>query len=198
MNKVANLLEGLKKALEVERELGVRSIEVDRRLLGVLGAKPVTRPRPTVSASPVAPPPRARPTPRVAPSPVVEEKPKKVYDFVFLHDKPLSPKGVEMVTKILIWMKQTPESAPLIVAPPLPRAKILVVLGSNAMHKYFPELRGEPGQWFTSSTGEDVLITYSPEHVLRFEQSNPASFRAFKRKMMQGFKVVQQRLGRTI
>ena len=73
-----------------------------------------------------------------------------------------------MMAKIVTAMHKTPESAPIVFNGERPPAKIYVVLGSEAMKKWYPGMRGAPGQWLRGRDGEDVLVTYSPEHILRF------------------------------
>lgn len=166
MDAVDYVLEGLEQWLEIERECGVRSLEVDRSLLAPA----------EVPAAPAAP---------VAPA--------AAYDFVFLHDKPLTPAGVEMMAKIVVAMGRTADTAPVIIAPPIPKARAYVVLGALALRKYFPGVRGEPGQWVKASNGSDLLITYSPAFILRFPTVTDA-VKKMKRDMWSSLKGVMQRL----
>ena len=115
-----------------------------------------------------------------------------VYDFVFLHDRPLTGQGLEMMAKIVGAMKRTPQDAPVIVAPPVPQAKTYVVLGGLALRKYFPGLKGEPGMWKKAPDGSDVLVTYSPAFILRFPVVTDAVQR-MKREMWTSLKGVMQR-----
>ena len=160
MNAVDFILDGLVQELELERELGVRSVEFDRALL-----KP-----PRAVASPVAKC-EARDDDRRP----VEPADRTVFDFVFLHDRPLSPQGIEMMAKIIAAMGRTAETAPVIIAPPPPKARIYVVLGGLALRKFFPALKGAPGLWLKDvASRADVLVTYSPEYILRFGEVTPA------------------------
>lgn len=187
MDVVDYLLDGLEAALELERELGVRLVEVDR---GLLGADHAERPR-GVRAAGV--PGAVSGTAAKAPAPAPAVVPSS--DLVFLHDRPLSPKGVEMMAKIVAALHRTAENAPIVVVPPVPKgAKVIVVLGGRALKAYFPRMKGEPGQWNRLPTGEDVLITYSPEYILRFGSTNPASQKALKQNMWTSLKAVVQRL----
>lgn len=193
------LLDGLEAELLLERELGVKTVELDRTLLEV---KPVVRtappptepPPPAEPPAPVKPPPAARP-PAEKSAPVVApvKADGATYDFVFLHDRPLSPQGVEMVAKIITAMGKDASTAPVIIVPPLPRARVYVILGGLAMRKFFPALRGEPGQWLKTESGEDVLVTYSPEYILRFAAS-PAFLKKTKQAMWTSLKMVMQRV----
>ena len=113
--------------------------------------------------------------------------------FAFLHDRPLSPNGIEMMAKIVTAMHETPESAPIVFNGERPPAKMYVVLGSEAMKKWYPGMRGAPGQWLRGRNGEDVLLTYSPEYLLRFGAATPALMK-LKREMWTSLKGVMQRL----
>ena len=98
-----------------------------------------------------------------------------------------------MMAKIIGAMKRTAENSPIVVEPPMPRAKVLVVLGGRALRKYFPEQKAEPGQWFRTPGGRDVLVTYSPEYILRFSTVTPA-VQKLKQDMWRSLKAVVQRL----
>ena len=116
-----------------------------------------------------------------------------VLDFAFLHDRPLAPAGVEMMAKIVTALGKTADTAPVVVAPPIPKARAYVVLGALALKKYFPGLRGEPGQWVRSADGRDVLVTYSPAFILRFPTVTDA-VKKIKRDMWNSLKGVMQRV----
>ena len=74
-------------------------------------------------------------------------------------------------------------------------AKAYVVLGSQAMKKFFPELHGGPGQWLKAPDGADVLVSYSPEYILRFDATLPA-VQEKKKDMWRSLKTVRQRIGK--
>ena len=200
MEIVDYILDGLEAALELERELGVRSVECDRGLLGGdsarltvggvgrnSGVDKIGKPDKidgTLSVDRVDRP--------VAANRTIEQSNNQAsLPLVFLHDRPLSPKGVEMMAKILTALGKP--DAPIMVVPPAPRAKITVVLGGLALKKYFPGMRGEPGQWQRTPEGHDVLITYSPEYILRFGTVTPA-VEKIKKAMWMSLKAVKQRL----
>ena len=98
-----------------------------------------------------------------------------------------------MMAKIITALGRTVENSPVIVAPPVPNAKVVVVLGSRAQKMFFPEMKAEPGQWLKATTGADVLVTYSPEYILRFATVTPAVLK-IKQAMWQSLKAVVQRL----
>ena len=174
MTALEYLLDGLEAELELERELGVRVVELDRALL----ASPPGSSTPPLPHSPTDP---------------IPQSPTSSLSFAFLHDRPLSPSGIEMMAKIVTAMHETPESAPIVFTGERPPAKIYIVLGSEALKKWYPGMRGAPGQWLRGRNGEDVLLTYSPEYLLRFGAATPALMK-LKREMWTSLKGVMQRV----
>ncbi len=170
MTALDYILDGLEAELTLERELGIRSVEIDRALLRGMQDAVGSRVEqqdvviPAVARQDVAPPGVAR----------QDATPPVVYDFVFLHERPLSPKGVEMMAKIVVAMGRTAETAPVIFTDPLPAAKAYVVLGGLSLRKWFPGRNVAPGTRFKTEQGIDVLVTYSPEYILRFGTVTPA------------------------
>ena len=183
------ILDGLEAALELERELGVRTVEMDRGLLGA-----TTAPRlPSQVSSPLGG--TAGHETRDVRQPTINRvfehsSDSNIKELAFLHDRPLSAAGVEMMAKILNALGKA--DAPIVVVPPAPQAKVTVVLGGLALKKYFPGMRGEPGQWQKTPEGRDVLITYSPEYILRFGSVTPA-VQKMKKDMWTSLKAVVQR-----
>ena len=100
---------------------------------------------------------------------------------------------MEMMAKIIVAMGKTAETAPVVIEPPAPPAKIAVALGGGALRKFFPELRGSPGQWLRTANGRDVLVSNSPEEILRFGEVTPA-VKQIKVQMWRNLKVVMQRV----
>ena len=196
MTALDYILDGLEAELALERELGVRSVEIDRALLAPLaqpgGSSGSSEPR-------SVPPPAAAPQ-RTTPPPLRPTNPPSLHpsnlsplDFVFLHDKPLSAKGNAMMAKIIVALGQTAETAPIVVAPPIPAAKVCIVLGCLALRKWFPGRNVSPGQWFTDEKGRDVLVTYTPEYILRFGTVTPA-LKKIKQDMWNSLKSVLKRI----
>lgn len=195
MNALEYVLDGLEKALELERELGVRSIEIDRALLTPpsaatdgarrqLTAIGGNRP-PSTAIGGSRPPSTAYEAPRASSSPIV--------GLVFLHHKPLSSEGAELMARIIAAMGLDAE-VPIVVAPPVPLARVTVVLGALALRKCFPGMAGGPGDWQRLPDGREVLITYSPEYILRFADQAPGGVNQIKRNLWQSLKVAMQRL----
>lgn len=201
MNALDYILDGLEAALELERELGVRVVECDRSLLTPASRLPSNVSR--LSGEGLETRDVRRETrvgletrderPAANNRTIEQSNGRTVPDLAFLHDRPLSPAGIEMMAKIIGAMKRTAENSPIVVEPPMPRAKVLVVLGGRALKKYFPEQKAEPGQWFRTPGGRDVLVTYSPEYILRFDTVTPA-VQKLKQDMWRSLKAVVQRL----
>lgn len=193
MTALDYILEGLEAELALERELGVRSIECARDVLAPL-SKPsapvsVASPpsRPAVSPRPTAP----RESESVRPTP--QRPGSGVFDFAFLHDRPLTAAGAEMMSKIVTALGKTAASAPIVHEGPLPRAKVLVVLGGNALKKWFPDAAAAPGQWIDTPRIKNVLVTYSPAFILRFRVVTPEVER-IKKAMWGSLKSIAARL----
>lgn len=201
MNALDYILDGLEAALELERELGVRVVECDRSLLTPASRLPSNVSR--LSGEGLETRDVRRETrvgletrderPAANNRTIEQSNGRTIPDLAFLHDRPLSPAGIEMMAKIIGAMKRTAENSPIVVEPPMPRAKVLVVLGARALKKYFPEQKAEPGQWFRTPGGRDVLVTYSPEYILRFGAVTPA-VQKLKQDMWRSLKAVVQRL----
>ena len=97
-----------------------------------------------------------------------------------------------MMAKIIPAMGQTPETAPVVVAPPIPNARFFVFLGRAALVKYMPGMRGEENRWLKSPKGKDVLLVKSPEEIVRFTTVTPA-LKKMKQDMWLALKTVRQR-----
>jgi len=178
------ILDGLIEYLELERELGVKSVECDKSLLDE--PKPKTEVEEAVIRHSPTPTLNSNSTSNPSPSPTN-------HHFVFLHDRPLSPKAVEMMSKIIVALGETAESAPIIIEKPVPKAPIYVVLGGRALAKFMPGKKAGPGDWIKSDGGRDVLVTYSPEYILRFDGVS-ATTQQIKQSMWKSLKAVKQRV----
>ena len=194
------VLDGLEAELELERELGVRAVEIDRALLSPSPAAAAVRaavPPPASAAGRAGVPPPAadirQPATVPEPQPANHAPLSTSIDFVFLHDRPLSPGGIEMMAKIVTAMKKTPESAPIVFNGERPAAKAYVLLGSGALRKWLPGVKGAPGEWVKDQAGNDYLVTYSPEFILRMGPPTPA-VKEIKMKMWTSLKGVMQRV----
>lgn len=199
MTALDYILNGLEAELQLERELGVRFVECDRSVLEpVAAAEPGPAEEsagPAAKTSASAAPVSGKAAAPAAAGSGAEAAPRgtgRRFDFVFLHERPLSPRGAEMISKITAALKTTAELAPVVNSAPLPDAGIYVVLGSLALRKWFPEIKAAPGMWVKTRGGSDVLVTYSPEYILRFSTVTPA-VEQIKKDMWASLKAVAQR-----
>ena len=182
MTSLDAILDGLADALELDRELGTRVIEIDRALLKA--PETVAPAQPAVPAQPA--------TPRREAMERDVAKPQGVR-IAFLHDQPLSPESVTMMAKIVAAMNETADSAPILFTGERPLAQATVVLGARALRKWFPGAVGAPGQWISPGGIKNVLVTYTPEYFLRRGLS-PETVQKLKREMWNSLKQVIQRL----
>lgn len=204
MTALDYILNGLEAELQLERELGVRLVECDR---SVLEPFVISEPKESVkslvetklnsvNSAPYAQEDLssralARPPVAVVAQPETRAS-EEYFDFVFLHERPLSPKGAEMISKITAALKTTPQLAPVVYSESLPEAKVYVVLGAFALRKWFPALKGAPGMWVKDQADHDILVTYSPEYILRFGTITP-TVEKIKKDMWTSLKAVAQR-----
>lgn len=181
MSVLDYIIEGIEAELTLERELGVRSIELSAPLEPIDISEPLKQLSPVERLKSVEPSESAEPSKPVATSKPVETskaveavRSSTEYDFVFLHHQPLSADAETMMAKIIEGMHKTRETAPIVCELPVPKAKVYVILGSHALKKFQPNLKAAPGQRLRTEKGAEVLVTYSPEYILRFKTVTPA------------------------
>ena len=166
MTALDYILVGLEKELELERELGVRQVALDRSLLAVKAPVP-------------APTSDSADAPQTAPTPA-PTAPTRV-DFAFLHAGQLSADGMTLMAKAVAALQKTAETAPVAVGSPIPAAKVYVALGKAAANQYAAELQGK-----------EVLYTYSPDEIVRFKTVTEGVKR-MKKELWDTFKKARQR-----
>lgn len=206
MEELDRIIEGFEAALELERSLGVRSFQMDRSLLEPLQENNIPLSQADSFKAPSAAQEPQQPRKKVSSVEKSEEVLSQTksspatasqtsYDFVFLHHRALSPKGNEMMAKIILAMNRTAQDAPVIIHAPAPNAKAYVVLGSLALKMFFPNEQALPGSWINLPSGAQALVTYSPEYILRFQDGAIAQ-REIKKKMWDSLKGVMSRFPR--
>ena len=210
MTALEYILDGLEAALALERELGVRSFELEEGLARVPGAEraagtfePETAPvvAAPVSASADGSARAARSTAAASASASADGSARAArytaaVQMAFLHDRALDGAGAEMIAKITAALGFTPKEAPVIWDGALPDAKIYVVLGARALRQWLPTQHGSPGMWVEAGNKRPALVTYSPNYFLRFKEVTPA-VKKIKAEMWQSLKAAAARL-RTI
>lgn len=203
------IIEAVEAELALERELGIRLVEFDRTLLEPLPKKAenanalVETMRPeSVRADGIDKIRNARiiatrnPTPNESRESIAKENAAfsgEVPEFAFLHDRPLVGEALQMIAKIVKGLDKNESTAPLAFAEPIPKAKSYVVLGSKALNKFFPGRLALPGQWIKGEKNEDILVTYSPNFVLRLQKDSPKQLKT-KREMWNSLKSISRHL----
>ncbi|MBR4603887.1 MAG: hypothetical protein IKO43_03470 [Kiritimatiellae bacterium] len=208
MTALEYILDGLEAALALERELGVRSFELEEGLARVPEAErasgtfePEAAPVVAASVSASASEGNARAARSTAAAPVsasADGSARAAHStaaaqMVFLHDRALDGAGAEMIAKITAALGFTPKEAPVVWDGALPDAKIYVVLGARALRQWLPTQHGSPGMWVEAGNKRPALVTYSPNYFLRFKEVTPA-VKKIKAEMWQSLKAAAARL----
>ena len=162
--------------LELERELGTRTVEIDRALLvppkpsPPPAAIPIPKPRP-VSAETAS----AERSVGAEASSARQERasPSVVCDILFVSGRPLSAAGVEAIRKTIVAMNKIKADLDVRLNEEV-RAKVVILLGSDALKKLQPNA-GRPvrGRWLTAN-GVPALPTFSPDYIFsHFQEGSP-------------------------
>lgn len=206
---IDQILEGIEAELSLMRELGVRLVPFDRELLReeVQNVREVPEVREVRKVLPKKEEPPSlntqhsnfntkSPPPEPSRLAALNSIKRGAYDFVFLHDKPLSEKGTETFEKIRAAMNLTQETAPLLTeyeAKTFPRAKLYIVMGPAALSKFMPGVRLSYFSFGKSAGGKDIHFTYSPEYFLRLDPKDKAVL-LLKHKMWTALKNAMSRI----
>ena len=112
-------------------------------------------------------------------------------DFAFLLE--CEPQGP--VAELLPKMSEAIGYGPDGVKVNDPSARVLIVLGSDALAKWLPGVKARPGQWVMR--GETpALVTASPTKTYRFFGHDPAKIRALKLRLWADLKAALAKLGK--
>ena len=183
MTALDYILDGLESELALERELGVRVVECDRSLVTDVRDAP----RAPVTAA-------VKATPKEGATLPSRGQNGDFHAFVFLHHREMGAQETEMMTKIVAALGTTLVAAPIVFEPPIPKAKVYVVLGQRALTRFFPGRKTAFDSWFESEKGKPILFTRAPVDILRFKEVTPA-VKKMKLDMWQSLKGVMQRIG---
>ena len=179
--------------LELERELGTRTVEIDRALLLPPKLQAET---PTPQPEPRTPQPETRnqklepaiPPPAVPVAPDTSEG----CDIAFLTGRPLSPAGAEAMAKTFAAMRQIkPDIQVALNENRKPR--VIVLLGSDALKKLLPTARPVRGQWIQIN-GVPAVMTFSPDYIFSHFQAGSPRERQAKVDMWRDIKSALARL----
>ncbi len=209
MSSVNEILTAFEEALELERELGTRTVEIDRALLRCSPAPMTVPARGTsdsgensrsgsssgssaTSVSSGSSSSSGSSEPRLPETVNDSSAAGARADFAFLLEG--DPQGP--VAELLPKMSEAIGYGPDGVKVNDPSARVLIVLGSDAMAKWLPGVKARPGQWVRR--GETpALVTASPTKTYRFFGHDPAKIRALKLRLWVDLKAALARIGKT-
>ena len=190
------ILLAFEDALELERELGTRTVEIDRALLrpaeAVVVADKVEKAIPvTVATNPHD---ANDASGAVGVTDIGEGKESsggQLADFAFLLES--DPAGP--VAELLPKMSEAIGYGPDGVRINDPSARVLIVLGRDALNKWLPGVLARPGQWV--KRGETpALVTASPTKTYRFHGNDPAKIHQLKKRLWEDLQAALARLGK--
>ena len=159
--------------LELERELGTRTVEIDRALL--------LPPKPATDGTSVVPVP-------VPAAPDASEG----CDIAFLTGRPLSPAGAEAMAKTFAAMKRIKPDLQVVLNEKR-KSRVIVLLGSDALKKLLPTARPVRGKWIQLN-GVPAVMTFSPDYIFSHFQAGSPHERQAKSEMWEDIKSALARL----
>ena len=182
--------------LELERELGTRTVEIDRALL--LPPQPESASAEAIAdkSETPAPQPETRnqkpetTTPQSA-TPVAPGSSESC-DIAFLTGRPLSPAGAEAMAKTFAAMKRIKPDVQVVLNENR-KSRVIVLLGSDALKKLLPTARPVRGKWIQLN-GVPAVMTFSPDYIFSHFQVGSPHERQAKSEMWEDIKSAITRL----
>ena len=101
-----------------------------------------------------------------------------------------------MVAAMGYTMTQVTVVAAATAAQIKPRARVYVVLGSDAFRVFAPGQRAALGLW-TEVVGVPTVVTYSPARILSYFGADPEGLNKAKRQIWSDLKSALARIGKT-
>ena len=205
MAGMSGILASFAEALELEKELGTRTVEFDRALLRPAPAAappvPAPSPAPAPAPSPVAAAPRSAPAAQQAPAPrpsapqgapAAPARPSKFHPLVCvvydaaewegeagaLFDKMIGAIGL---TRADVSLEVAASDLADRLSASSPRPKCVVAFGSNAKRALFGR-RAIPRSTWTVFGGVPAVVTVSPAHIARFAPGSKDGLYAERRE----------------
>lgn len=192
--------------LELERDLGTRTVEIDRALLvpppsgqrtGIPSGqaeadRPAKVPEPRQERKEPA-------APAVSRDPMRETGPEphgvpaaSDCDMAFFTGRPLSPAGMEAMEKVFAAVRRIKPGVTLCINEDR-KSRVCVLLGSDALLKRLPTARPVRGDWVTVN-GVPAVMTFSPDYIFsHFREGSPNMDKA-KREMWNDIRLAVARL----
>lgn len=197
-----DLFDQIIEALELERELGTRTVEIDRALLIAPAREnpppkrvnPLPTPAPKPAAAPAA---SSVPTPPpVAPAQTViataHTPQSDIRDLAFFTGRPLTPAGEELFNKMIVAIKYTRDR--VYVNDEAANAKVIILMGAEAHRKYAPQVKAVRGKWFELGKASAVT-TFSPDFILSHFIQDSKEMNAAKKEVWEVLKSAVVRIG---
>ena len=220
MTDFDEILGAFEEALELERELGTRTVECDRALLVPMRPAPPPAPRaPEAGAQPNraevagAQPNRAgvagaqsnragvaAPAKPVVPAPpAAPARPGARVDFAFIPLEMPAGAAADLLEKMVAAMGYAMSAVTVVAAGTAvkapPAARVYVVLGSDAFRVFAPGQRAALGLW-TEVAGVHTVVTSSPARILSYFGNDAEGLRKAKLQIWADLKSALARVGK--
>ena len=199
METFDDILGAFEKALELERELGTRTVECDRALL-----VPLRPAAPLPAAPPPAPKAETRipspPPPQFPAPPSQSPSPHSPSDFAFIAAQLPQGAAAEMLHGMVAAMGYAMDQVKVVkasdAAAARPAARVYIVLGgSDAFRVFAPGQRAALGLW-TTVADVPTIVTYSPARILSYFGNDAAGLAKAKRQIWSDLKSALARIGK--
>ena len=205
MVTIEGILTAFEEALELERELGTRMVELDRALLRPIAPSAVNGPKDLNVVKglnvPNAPDASTVVTPapgtanavngRNAPDAPNDTSGGQLADFAFLLEGDPSGPVAELLPKMSEAIGYGPDGVRIND----PYARVLIVMGRDALNKWLPGVLARPGQWVRRGD-TPALVTASPTKTYRFHGNDPAKIHQLKKRLWEDLQAALARLGK--
>ena len=220
MTDFDEILGAFEEALELERELGTRTVECDRALLVPMRPAPPPAARapeaggqPNRAGEAGAQPDRggvagaqpnragvAAPAKPVVPAPpAAPARPGARVDFAFIPLEMPAGAAADLLEKMVAAMGYAMSAVTVVAAGTAvkapPAARVYVVLGSDAFRVFAPGQRAALGLW-TEVAGVHTVVTYSPARILSYFGNDAEGLRKAKLQIWADLKSALARVGK--
>ena len=202
MTTLDEILGAFEEALELERELGTRTVECDRALLMPVKPEPPKPepPKPATRNFETSKPETSKPEPRnLETSKPASPQTSELKDFAFIVDKRPEGEAAEMMRNMLRAMgcsnRDSMVKEAAAAAAERPHARVYIVLGREAFQVFAPGQRAALGMW-TKVADVPAVVTYSPAKILACFGSEGEGITKAKRQIWNDLKSALAILGR--
>ena len=200
MTDFDEILGAFEEALELERELGTRTVECDRALLVPMRPAPPPAPRAPEAGAQSNRAGVAAPAKPVVPAPpAAPARPGARVDFAFIPLEMPAGAAADLLEKMVAAMGYAMSAVTVVAAGTAvkapPAARVYVVLGSDAFRVFAPGQRAALGLW-TEVAGVHTVVTYSPARILSYFGNDAEGLRKAKLQIWADLKSALARVGK--